>query len=149
MFNETEWTKILFLLADTRGWLDELDKDLLLSLPLQGNCKLFRKTYYLSPASLAHILERHYFKISRHPGCGKFTIDIPTMVHWIREAFFCEAFAIPGSLNLKRSLDTLTLIGFDKDGTSTTYITVITKPGGEIKTAFPGKYFDNVKRCSQ
>jgi hypothetical protein len=149
MFNETEWTKILFLLADTRAWLDELEKDLLSSLPVQGKCKLFRKTFYLSPTSLAHLLERHYYKISRHPGCGKFTIDIPAIVHWIRESFFSEPSAIAGSLNFKRTLDTLTQIGFDKDGRSTTSITVITDPGGEIKTAFPGKYIDNIKMYGQ
>ena len=140
MFNENEWTKILFLLADTRSWINELEKDLLCCLPVQGKCKLFRKTYYLSSTSLSHILERHYYKISRYPGCGKFTIDVPTIVHWIRESFFSEPSSINGSLNLKRTLDTLTQIGFDKDGRSTTCITVITEPGGEIKTAFPGQY---------
>jgi hypothetical protein len=145
MFNETEWTKILFLLADTGAWIKEMEKDLFCSLPAQAKCRLFRKTYYLSSASLAHILERHYYKISRHPGCGKFTVDIPTIVHWIRESFFCEPMAIPGSLNFKRNLDTLTQIGFDKDGLSTTIITVITDPGGEIKTAFPGQYSNDTK----
>jgi hypothetical protein len=45
-----------------------------------------------------------------------------------------------------RSLDTGTQIGFDKDAQSTTHITVITEPGGAIKTAFPGKYQTPINR---
>jgi hypothetical protein len=99
-----------------------------------------KKTYYLSASSLTHIIERHYYKISRHPNCGKFTVDIPTIVYWIREAFICEPSPIPGSLNFKRSLDTKSEIGFDKDGKATTYITVFTEPDGAIKTSFPGQH---------
>ena len=117
-----------------------MEIDLLYQLPLQDKCKLYRKTYYLSATALAHILERHYYKISRHPACGKFTVDIPTIVHWIKEAFAVEPAAINGSLNFKRHFDTQTNIGFDKDSQSTTFVTVVTDPGGEIKTAFPGKY---------
>ena len=139
MFNEAQWLKLLFLLSDTQSWISNMEKDLLYQLPLQDKCKLYRKTYYLSATSLAHILERHYSKISRHPGCGKFTVDIPTIVHWIKEAFSAEPSAIEGSLNYKRCIDTGTQIGFDKDAQSTTYITVITEPGGAIRTAFPGQ----------
>jgi hypothetical protein len=117
-----------------------MEKDVLYQLPLPDKCKLFRKTYYLSASALAHILERHYFKISRHPACGKFTIDIPAIVHWIKETFFSEPLPIQGSLNFRRSIDTNTLIGFDKEGQQTTFITVITEPGGAVKTAFPGQY---------
>jgi hypothetical protein len=43
-----------------------------------------------------------------------------------------------GSLNYKRSFDTGMVTGFTKEGVSTTFITVITGPGGEVVTAFPG-----------
>ena len=138
MFNETEWLKLLFLLSDTQAWISDMEKGLLYQLPLPDKYKLFRKTYFLSATSLAHILERHYYKISRHPSCGKFTADIPTIVYWIKEAFFSEPSAIPGSLNFQRTFDAGTSVGFDKEGQSTTYITVITEPGGAVKTAFPG-----------
>jgi len=140
MFNEPEFIKLLFMLADTQAWISNMEKDLFYQLPLQEKCKLFRKTYYLSATALTHILERHYYKISRHPACGKFTIDVPTIVHWIKEAFAAEPSAINGSLNFKRTMDTGTQIGFDKEGQSTTCITVITEPGGAVKTAFPGQY---------
>ena len=139
-FNEAEWLKLLFLLSDTQAWITEMEKSLLYQLPVNDKCKLYRKTYYLSASSLAHILERHYYKISRHPGCGKFTVDVPTIVHWIKEAYHTEPSPINGSLNFKRSLNTGTIIGFDKNGHPTTFITVLTHPGGEIKTAFPGQY---------
>ena len=140
MFNEQEWLKLLFLISDTQAWISDMEKGLLYQLPLPDKCKLYRKTYYLSASSLTHIMERHYYKISRHPGCSKFTIDVPTIVHWIKEAYHSEPSPIPGSLNFKRTIDTKTQIGFDKEGQQTTFITILTSPGGEIKTAFPGKY---------
>jgi hypothetical protein len=140
VFSEPEFIRLLFLLADTQAWISDMEKDLLYQLPLPGKCKLLRKTYYLSVSSLAHILERHYYKISRHPGCSKFTIDVPAIVHWIKEAYTCDPSPINGSLNFKRSIDTGTQIGFDKDGQQTTFITVLTETGGAIKTAFPGQY---------
>ena len=137
-FNETEWLRLLFLLNDTHAWLQEMERSLLYQLPLDDKSKLLRKTYYLSVTSLAHILEKHYYKISRHPGCSKFTIPVPDIVHCIREAFHTEPVPITGSLNYRRCLDTGTETGFTKEGGATTFITVITGPGGEIITAFPG-----------
>ena len=140
MYNEAEFIRLLFLLSDTQQWISDMEKSLLYQLPVQDKCRLFRKTYYLSASSLAHILQRHYYKICRHPGCGKFTIDVPTIVHWIKEAFTCDPSPVNGSLNFKRTMDTKTQIGFDKDAQPTSFITVITLPGGMVKTAFPGQY---------
>ena len=137
-FNEAEWLRLLFLLNDTHAWLQEMERSLLYQLPLDNRNKLLRKTYYLSVTALAHLLEKHYYKISRHPGCSKFTITIPEIVHYIREAFHADISPACSSLNFKRSMDTGTVIGFTKDGTETTFITVITDPGGEVVTAFPG-----------
>jgi len=109
-------------------------------LPIADKSKLFRKTYYLSATSLAHLLEKHYYKIGRHCGWGKFTIDIPGIVHWIKEAFHTEQQSISGSLNFKRCIDAGTVIGYTSEGAATTFITVITNAAGEVKTAFPGKY---------
>ena len=138
MFNEAEWMRLLFLISDTQAWIREMERDVLNEVRVPG--RLLKNTYYLSASSLTHILERHYYKISRYPNCGKFTVDIPTIVHWIREAFPCEQSPIPGSLNFKRCMDTKVEIGFDKEGKATTFITVVTEPAGEIKTAFPGYY---------
>jgi hypothetical protein len=117
-----------------------MEMNILYQLPVANKSKLFRKTYYLSATSLAHVLEKHYLKIARHPGCGKFTIDIPGIVYWIKEAFHTEQQSICGSLNFKRWLDTDTVIGCNREGAATTFITVITNAAGEVKTAFPGKY---------
>lgn len=138
-FNETEWLRLLFLLSDTHTWLQEMERSLLYQLPIDDKSRLLRKTYYLSVTSLAHILEKHYYKISRHPGCSKFTIAVPDIVHYIREAFHTAPMPIAGSLNYKRCFDTGTETGFTKEGVPTTFITVITEPGGAVVTAFPGK----------
>jgi hypothetical protein len=124
LFNEAEWLRLLFLISDTIAWIQEMEKNVLYQLPVADKSKLFRKTYYLPATSLAHLLEKHYYKIARHPGCGKFAIDQPQ--------------SISGSLNFKRCMDTGTVIGYNREGESTTFITVITDGGGTIKTAFPG-----------
>lgn len=137
-FNEAEWLRLLFLLSDTHVWLQDMEHSLLYQLPLPGKSKLYRNTYYLPVTSLAHLLEKHYFKISRHPGCGKFTIPVAEIVHWIKECFHIEQMPVAGSLNFQRFMDTRNKIGYTRDGDDTSIITVITTPGGEIKTAFPG-----------
>lgn len=118
-FNEAEWLRLLFLLNDTRAWLEEMEISLLYQLPLDCKSRLLRKTYYLSVKSLAHILEKHYYKISRHPGCSKFTIRIPEIVHYIREAFHAEASPAYSSLNFQRSMHTGRVIGYMREGKET------------------------------
>ena len=80
-FNESAWIKLVFLLADTQAWLDELSSGALQQPPLENKHKLHRKTYHLGIAAMAHILEWHYYKIPRHPGTGKF--HIPVTISWI------------------------------------------------------------------
>jgi hypothetical protein len=139
LFNEAEWLRLLFLISDTVSWIQEMEKSLVYQLPVAEKSKLFRKTYYLPVTSLAHLLEKHYYKIARHPGRGKFTIDVANIVYWIKEAGYTEPQSISGSFNFKRWMDTGTVIGYTREGESTTFITVITDAGGTIKTAFPGK----------
>ena len=138
LFNEAEWLRLLFLISDTVAWIEEMEKSLMYQLPVADKSKLFRKTYYLPATSLAHLPEKHYYKLARHPGCGKFTITIANIVYWIKEAFHAEPQSISGSLNFKRCLDTGTVIGYNREGESTTFITVITDGGGAVKTAYPG-----------
>lgn len=137
-FNEPEWIKLIFLLADTQHWVDELSSRAFDELPLENKKKLFRKTYHLSIHAMAHIIERHYYKIARHPGTGKFNIPLSSVLHYIREAGSIPPAAVAGSLNLQRVLTTTEPVGFNKQGETTYCITVITNPGGEIVTAFPG-----------
>jgi len=140
MFNESSYIRLLFLLSDTHEWLESMEYGLLEQLPMQGSKKnLFRKTYFLTVPAMAHIVERHYHKVQRHPETGKFTIGLQDILHWIREAKTAEPQLIPSTQNFFRWLDTHEMIGFDNDGISTSIITVITTPGGRIQTAFPGK----------
>ena len=152
-FNETQWLQALFLLADTQSWLQQMQEGLIWQLPVKHRKKLLRKGSYLSSKALAHILERHYYKVLRHPPTGgqapltgKFTIPIPQIVACIRDA--CQqppqplpvpkGAGVPSSPHLQRVLDTGTPLGHDTSGNTVTTITVITSTGGEIITAFPG-----------
>ena len=137
-FNETQWLQALFLLADTQSWLQQMQEGLIWQLPVKHRKKLLRKGSYLSSKALAHILERHYYKVPRHPLTGKFTIPIPQIVACIRDACQQPPETVPHSPHLQRILDTGTPLGHDPSGNTVTTITVITSTGGEIITAFPG-----------
>jgi hypothetical protein len=106
LFDEAEWLRLLFLLSDTHAWLQDMERSLLYQLPLADKSKLCRKTRYLSVTSLSHLPEKYYYKISYHPGSGKFTITVQDIVHWVREAFHEEAVPMVCPLNYKRCLDT-------------------------------------------
>jgi hypothetical protein len=137
-FNEDEWLKLIFLLSDTQDWLNEMVSGAVMQLPMNNKKRLFRKTYYITISSLAHILERHYYKIPRHPDSGKFTIPIPEILSHLRDISSEPGTPIPGSLDLQRTVNVHKVIGFDRNQLPTTYITVLTDSGGRIMTAFPG-----------
>lgn len=137
MFCETEWLRLLFLLADTQQWLNDMGSNLFSQLPVENKKKILRKTYHLSVTALAHIIEKHYYKIPRHPGAGKFHIDVPGILALIRDAADTATASIPGSANLQRIHNTGQSIGFDKTNKPATAICIITGPGGNIITAFP------------
>lgn len=137
-FNEARWLKLLFLLADTQEWINDMAKEALLQLPVSDKKKCFRKTYYLTATALAHIIERHYYKINRHPQTGKFHIPVIEIVALIRDAADLPATAVPGNLNFQRTLQTANTIGYDKEGNPAGTITIINDAGGKIITAFPG-----------
>lgn len=134
--NELEFIKLLFLLSDTQQWLTQMSHDLFTQMP--NTSRLKQKTYYLSVTAFAHIIERHYYRIERHPGTGKFSIPIHDIIHHIREAKEEQSHPLPGTLNSYRTKNTGTIIGHERTGTPTSIITVITCPAGTIITAFPG-----------
>lgn len=137
-FNEQSWLKLVFLLADTQAWIDELSNQAFEQLPVHNKNKLFRSTYRLTPKAMAHILERHYYKIARHPVAGKFNIPLPVMLGYIRDAGAIEPLALSGTLNRQRVLHTDECVGINNEGREVCCLTVITGPGGDIITAFPG-----------
>ena len=134
--NELEFIKLLFLLSDTQQWLTQMSHDLFTQMP--NTSRLKQKTYYLSVTTFAHIIERHYYRIERHPGTGKFSIPIHDIIHHIREAKEEQPHPLHGTLNFQRTKNTGTIIGHERTGTPTSIITVITCPAGNIITAFPG-----------
>ncbi len=135
-FNEPHFIKLLFLLSDTQQWLTHMSHDLLSQLP--NSSRLKQKNYYLSITAFAHIIERHYYRIERHPGTGKFCIPIPDILQHIKETKDESPKPVHGTLNYARTKNTGTIIGHERTGTPTTHITVITCPAGNIITAFPG-----------
>lgn len=138
MYNESEWLKLLFLLADTQTWLDDMAKEAFGKLPVPGKKRFIRKTYFLSVQVMAHIIERHYYKINRYPNAGKFHVSLIEILHLIREAFSSPVIPAPGCYNFERTYQAEKSIGFDKYGQPTNVITVLTDAGGRIITAFPG-----------
>lgn len=143
-FNEPEWIKLIFLLADTQQWVNDLYQSTFDNIPVEKKEKLQRKTYQLGVTALAHIIERHYYKIPRHPGTGKFNIPLPVILQYIREAGSITPLPIPGSLNLQRICNCTEPVGFDKNGEPAYCITLISNAAGQIITAFPGVLSGNL-----
>jgi hypothetical protein len=137
-FNEEEWMKILFLLADTEQWVKQLWGNILQVVPTSKPSKLLKRHYYLSPSALAHILERHYYKIPRHPCTGKFTIPVAEMLHCIQQARSITPQPVPGHQCRQRIWEAPFPIGFTRTGTPTSTLTIVTDEGDCIITAFPG-----------
>lgn len=137
MYNEPEFIKLIFLLADTQSWLNDLCKEAFLQLPLGDKKKLATKTYYLTPAAMAHILEKHYHKINRFPQASKFTIPLADIIALIRDASTVTPQQIPGSTNWQRTITTNDYVGFNNTAQLAKSFTVITDAGGRIITAFP------------
>lgn len=138
MFNEAEWLKLIFLLADTQEWIEDMSMEAFRHIPVENKKKFIRKSYYLSVKTLAHIIERHYYKIPRYPHAGKFHITVCEILQHIRDAYKTPASSAPGCLNFQRTLQTPHAIGFDKNGQPAYCITILTDAGGRIITAFPG-----------
>jgi hypothetical protein len=139
MLNEPHFIKLIFTLADTQAWLDELCNETYNSIPVLCKRKFRSSTYYLSVTALAHILERHYYKIPRHPDAGKFHITLIEILHYIKEAQPMPLTPVAGKATFQRTLQTNQHIGFDRNGLPATHITVITNASGNIITAFPGQ----------
>lgn len=137
-FNEEEWIRLVFLLNDTQQWLNDLSRNALYQVPLNNRRKLFLKSFYITIESMSHILERHYYKIPRHPEASKFTIDIASILQFLRDAAKEETIPIPGSLHLMRTIDVGVIIGFDRNQVQTSLLTVVTDVGGKVITAYPG-----------
>ena len=137
-FNEEGWLKLIFLLSDTQDWLNELVSNAIMQVPMKSRKRLFRKNYYITISSLAHILERHYYKIPRHPESSKFTIPVPEILSHLRDISAEPGTPTPGSLDMQRTVNVNKTIGFDRHQLPTSNITVLTDSGGRIITAFPG-----------
>lgn len=139
-FNENEWIRLIFLLSDTQNWMNDIAMNAIMQVPMKDRKKLFRKTFYMSVTALAHIIERHYYKIPRHPETSKFTVPLIEMLNYLRDASKENTTPIPGSINFQCTLDTGKIIGIDGDHLPTSLITVLTDSGGRILTAFPGSF---------
>ena len=135
-FNEEQWLKLLFALSDTQEWVNDLNKGLFNQLHISKK-RFISKDYYLTVTTLAHILERHYYKINRYPHAGKFNIPVTDILNYIRDAYAITPVAINGT-NFQRAIQTAAPIGHDKDGNETNIITILTDAAGKIITVFPG-----------
>jgi len=136
-FNEEEWLRLVFLLSDTQAWLSELSASAIMQLPVRNKKKFLRKTYYLTVSSLAHMLERHYYKVPRYPATAKFTIPVAEILTHIRNAFNQSQIVIEGSTNTLRLIQTEQVIGFNRHQLPSKSIEIITDGGGKILTAYP------------
>lgn len=135
---DEQWARMLLLLADTQQWINDICMQTISSIHPPAKKILKGKQYRLSVTGLAHIIERHWYKVLRHPGTGKFQLDIPGMLDLLRQAAAAPEQAMPGCLNQVRVLEHTEPVGIDRNGQPCRCITVITDQYGVIITAFPG-----------
>ena len=140
MYSEPELIRLLYTLADIQQWISDLSSAALSHVPHMGKKRLQKLDYYLSVAALVHILERHYYKIQRHPGAGKFCIPLSNILDYIRQAKDCTQQKATNHSGSYRILECDTIIGYDQLGHNTNSLTVFTDVKGNILTAFPGKF---------
>lgn len=140
-FNEPQFLRLIFTLADTEQWVRGLVNATLSQVPRLGKKKLQKNNYYMSASSLAHILERHYHKLGRHPHTGKFCIPVIEILWHIRQAEDCKTEINIGKPGTYRQHNCQSNIGYDQDGNNTSMLTVICDSHGTIITAFPGLLF--------
>lgn len=143
-FDEEQWMKVLFLISDTQEWLNDLQRKIIYQVPFQNKRKVFQKSYYLSVTALAHILERHYYKIQRYPCTSKFIIPISEIVSFIRDALEKPPEPVNGTNNFFRVIYAGKVIGTNPCNQMTDAITIITDIGGQIITAFPGVFQNKI-----
>ncbi|RYD81434.1 MAG: hypothetical protein EOP53_06400 [Sphingobacteriales bacterium] len=129
--------RIILLLADTQGWLNEMGSQVIHSIQTAAKKLFSNKTYRLSVTAFAHIIERHYYKTLRHPGTGKFDVSLSEILQLIKDAATIDPQPMKGSVYFKRSLALSTAIGINKNGESSHTLTVISDEAGNIITAYP------------
>ncbi len=137
-FNEVEWMRLVFLLADTQDRLNELSYQTLRLIPVKGHKRLQYRSCYLSITALAHILQRHYCIQTHQTNTGRFSIPVAEMLAYLRAAHAQTPKPIPDSAHLQRVIHTTRTVGFAANGAASHQITVITDTGGAIVTVFPG-----------
>jgi|GEM_PF-1213016 len=137
-FDEEEWIRLLFLVSDLQDWVEDLEKRLFLVVPVHGKKKLFRKDFYLTARTFAHIIQRHYHKVARHPEAGKFIVPVPHLLELLKQTRHIPTIPIPGRDGVYRVADIGKIIGYDRTGRNTSFVTLISHPEGRIETAFPG-----------
>ena len=137
-FNEEQWLRILFLISDTEKWLNNLQQTVIAQLPVAGKKNLFRKSFCLTASALAHILERHYHKVPRFPEKGKFVISVVEIISYIKDCYTQTEQPLAGTTYTYRNFDACKIIGFDRSGYNTSFLTVVSDNFGRIITAFPG-----------
>ena len=135
-FIEDDFISVLNNIHRLRQQIDLLSKKLMWLVAEDKSTRYFPSSYYLTAYGLAHILDRHYYKIDRYADKAKFTIPIFEIVKLIRQASVLQVETIPGKSE-RRVLNAGRIIGISATGTPCRRISIITDAYGYIRTAYP------------
>jgi hypothetical protein len=103
----------------------------------EDNCLDRMKIIFWEIVSIAASIE-YYHKIARHPEAGKFTMPVPDLLTLLKQSRHLPTTPIPGRDGIYREVDVGKIIGYDRAGKNTSFVTLISHPQGRIETAFPG-----------
>lgn len=135
-FNEDDFISVLNNMHRLRQQIDLLSKKLMWLVAENKSTRYFPSSYYLTAYGLAHILDRHYYKIDRYADKAKFTISVAEIVKLIRQASVLQVEEIAGKSE-RRVLYAGRIIGKSPTGQPCEHISIITDAYGYIRTAYP------------
>lgn len=136
-FNEDEFLAILFSVQRLRYDADRCANKLVRVIPGNLRTKYFPSSYCLTGYGLAHILDKHFYKVNRFPDASKFTIPITEIVRLIRLGFLRGEKESTKTGGTMRVLEVGKVIGVCKDGCLTRKMAIVTDGNGQIRSAYP------------
>lgn len=136
-FEENDWVKGLFKLQELEFYLDECLGFHLGQLPGGGFKNLFQADYHFTIGGLVRLFERQDVMAGK-TGCSGFTSSFPRLLALIDLGYEETSQYIDDLRCSSRVINTGSMIGYNRKGLATCFMTILTSQDGEIIDVFPG-----------
>ncbi len=128
LWNEQDLLKNIFALSELQRWVDELSDQVLHGGRPESGLRL--STFW-------NILSKNHFKMKESGENPRFTIPIRDLLAILNESLYQHR--SPSNLAFNPVVvNTNQVVGYDKSGFSTCFMTIVFSEKGQICDAFPG-----------